>query len=54
MFFVNEHPDYRRLAITELAKSMNIPSVVYDSWRMFDSEAVSSVEGVHYMGIGYG
>jgi len=54
VFFVNEHPDYRQLAITKLAESMKIPSVVYDSWRMFDSGAVSSVEGVHYMGIGYG
>ena len=54
VLFVNEHPDYRRLEISELAATMEPPALLYDCWRIFDSRTLESVPGVRYGGIGYG
>ena len=54
VLFINEHPDYRRLDISQVAGAMQPPAVLYDCWRMFDARTVESAPGVHYRGIGYG
>ena len=54
VMFVNEHPEYRSLQISGLARLMEKPAVVYDCWRMFEPESAESVPGIHYSGIGYG
>jgi UDP-N-acetyl-D-mannosaminuronic acid dehydrogenase len=54
VLFVNEHPEYRKLSIPQLAERMNKPALVYDCWRMFDAAEVRAIEGVRYAGIGYG
>jgi UDP-N-acetyl-D-mannosaminuronic acid dehydrogenase len=54
VLFLNEHPDYRQLDITSLCERLRPPAIVYDCWRMFDADAVRSVPGVAYAGIGYG
>lgn len=54
VLFVNEHPDYRQIDVAAVARRLAPPALVYDCWRMFDADAVRSVPGVAYAGIGYG
>jgi UDP-N-acetyl-D-mannosaminuronic acid dehydrogenase len=54
VLFTNEHPDYRRLDLEQVSKAMELPAVVYDCWRLFDSHSVEAMPGIHYASIGYG
>ena len=54
VMFVNEHPDYQELPISELSAAMESPAVLYDCWRMYDSQKMEALRGIHYAGIGYG
>jgi UDP-N-acetyl-D-mannosaminuronic acid dehydrogenase len=54
VLFVNEHPDYRQIEVAAMARRLARPALVYDCWRMFDADAIRSVPGVAYAGIGYG
>lgn len=48
---LNDHPDYRALAVETLLPGTNV-RLVYDSWRVLDEAAVRAA-GVRYEGIGY-
>ena len=54
VLFVNDHPLYQKLDIASLAGNMRRPGLIYDCWRIFDAEAIRSVPGMRYAGIGYG
>lgn len=48
---INDHPDYRGIAVTELLGD-NVPALVYDSWRILDGDAITAA-GIRYAGLGY-
>ncbi len=54
VLFVNEHPEYSKLQMAELAKRMQRPALVYDCWRMLDKQFAQTIQGITYAGIGYG
>ena len=54
VLFVNEHPDYQSLDMPGLIEHMVHPALIYDCWRIFDSNSLDSIPGVHYAGISYG
>ena len=49
---VTDHPDYARLDLPRLLRSLRAPAVVYDCWRILDERVVRAA-GVRYAGIGY-
>ena len=49
---ITDHPDYARLDLPRLLRSLRIPAVVYDCWRILDERVVRAA-GVRYAGIGY-
>jgi len=48
---ITDHPDYRALDLAPLLAASRI-HLVYDSWRIFDEQAVTS-HGIRYAGLGY-
>ncbi|GGR62577.1 UDP-N-acetyl-D-glucosamine dehydrogenase [Micromonospora fulviviridis] len=48
---VNDHPDYRAIRIDSMLGADG-PTLVYDSWRILDEEAVTAA-GARYAGLGY-
>lgn len=48
---ITDHPSYRELDVAQLLTGSPV-RVIYDSWRILDSEAIVS-RGVRYAGIGY-
>ena len=52
VIFLNNHPSYKGLDISELAERMRKPALIIDCWRLFDSEELSKVDGLVYGSIG--
>jgi UDP-N-acetyl-D-mannosaminuronic acid dehydrogenase len=48
---INDHPDYRAIAVTELLGD-NRPVLIYDSWRILDGAAITGA-GIRYASLGY-
>ncbi|WP_305784167.1 nucleotide sugar dehydrogenase [Symbioplanes lichenis] len=48
---INDHPDYRALAVTTLLGSHR-PDLIFDSWRILDESAITGL-GIRYAGLGY-
>ena len=51
---VTDHPEYARLDVEKLVRTLRRPALVYDCWRILGEERVRSVPNVRYAGIGYG
>jgi UDP-N-acetyl-D-mannosaminuronic acid dehydrogenase len=51
VLILNDHPDYRGIQM-ESVLGANRPSLIYDSWRILNEDAVIAA-GVRYAGIGY-
>ena len=48
---INDHPDYRAIAVTELLGDHR-PVLIYDSWRILDGAAITAA-GIGYASLGY-
>ena len=47
---INDHPDYRALSVEEVLGDAR-PSLIFDSWRILDADAVRAA-GIRYAGLG--
>ena len=52
VIFMNNNPSYKKINLDDAIKRMSKPGYFMDSWNMFDSEGISSKEGVYYGSIG--
>jgi UDP-N-acetyl-D-mannosaminuronic acid dehydrogenase len=50
---VTDHPEYAKVELPRLLRTLRRPALVYDCWRILDEDAVRDA-GVRYAGIGYG
>jgi UDP-N-acetyl-D-mannosaminuronic acid dehydrogenase len=50
---ITDHPEYAKLELPRLLRTLRRPAVLYDCWRILDEDAVRDA-GVRYAGIGYG
>ncbi|MBU2670797.1 nucleotide sugar dehydrogenase [Actinoplanes bogorensis] len=47
---INDHPDYRALSVEDVLGDAR-PSLIFDSWRILDADAVRAA-GIRYAGLG--
>jgi UDP-N-acetyl-D-mannosaminuronic acid dehydrogenase len=50
---ITDHPEYAKLDLPRLLRSLRRPALVYDSWRILDGPDIRDDAGVRYAGIGY-
>jgi UDP-N-acetyl-D-mannosaminuronic acid dehydrogenase len=50
---ITDHPEYAKLDLPRLLRTLRRPAVLFDCWRILDEEVVRDA-GVRYAGIGYG
>jgi len=53
VLFMNNHRNFNKLDIYTLTRSMKVPSIVFDGWRLFNGDEIEKIPGVRYMGLGY-
>ncbi|MBI5401599.1 nucleotide sugar dehydrogenase [Candidatus Wolfebacteria bacterium] len=50
---MTNHPDYVNLPIVSLAETMKKPSLLFDTWNIFDKELVGQNNQIYYSNLGY-
>jgi hypothetical protein len=51
---MNNHPDFGKIDIFELLRSMKKPGLFFDGWNFFQPQEIKRVHGISYQGLGGG
>ena len=52
VLIMNNHQNYAKLNIYKLLKKINKPTLLLDSWQIFDPSEINSINGISYISVG--
>ena len=53
VMLMNNHKSYTDLDIPKMAREMNNPGIIYDSWGMVRRSFAEEIPGIEYIGVGF-